>query len=127
MFQIDTMSRTPVYEQIIEQTERMVRLGVLKPGDQMPSVRGLSIRLSINPNTIQKAYTELDRRGILVTVAGRGAFVREDIGTFILRYREETFEKIRTAAAELRKLGVPGAEVEAAVRRVYEDGKGVSA
>ena len=127
MFQIDSMSRTPVYEQIIEQTERMVRIGVLKPGDQMPSVRSLSIRLSINPNTIQKAYTELDRRGILVTVAGRGAFVRGDISAFILRYREETLEKIRAAAEELKKLGVTRDEVEAAVRSVYEDGKGVSA
>ena len=57
MFQIDTLSRVPVYEQIIEQMERFVLAGLLKPGTQLPSVRSLSTELSINPNTIQKAIS----------------------------------------------------------------------
>ena len=62
MFVVDVMSRVPVYEQIIKQVEEQVLTGILKEGDKLPSVRSLSVKLSINPNTIQKAYTELDRR-----------------------------------------------------------------
>ena len=62
MFQIDIMSRIPVYEQLIRQTEKFILLGVLKEGDKLPSVRQLSAELSINPNTIQKAFTEVSRR-----------------------------------------------------------------
>ena len=65
MFMIDPMSRQPVYEQIIRQMERFILSGMLAPGDQLPSVRSLSLELSINPNTIQKAYSELDVRGII--------------------------------------------------------------
>ena len=60
MFHIDPLSRKPVYEQIIDQMERFVLTGLMKPGTQLPSVRSLSMELSINPNTIQKAYSELD-------------------------------------------------------------------
>ncbi len=62
MFVIDVMSRVPVYEQIINQVEEQILTGLLNSGDKMPSVRSLSVSLSINPNTIQKAYTELDRK-----------------------------------------------------------------
>ena len=73
MFQIDPLSRTPVYEQIIEQVQRLITAGVLRPGDQIPSVRGLSLTLRINPNTIQKAYSELDGAGLITSVPARDA------------------------------------------------------
>ena len=64
---IDSMSRQPVYEQIVDQVEQMILSGLMRPGEQLPSVRSLSLELSINPNTIQKAYAELDGRGIIYT------------------------------------------------------------
>lgn len=78
MFVIDVMSRVPMYEQVINQVEEMVLKKLLLPGVKMPSVRGLSMELAINPNTIQKAYTELERRGVIITVPGKGAFIAED-------------------------------------------------
>ncbi len=78
MFRIDVMSRQPVYEQIISQVEQFVLTGILIPGSQIPSVRSLSVELSINPNTIQKAYSELDRRGLIYSVPGRGCFITEN-------------------------------------------------
>jgi len=69
---IDSMSRQPVYEQIVDQVEQMILSGLMRPGEQLPSVRSLSLELSINPNTIQKAYAELDGRGIIYTLPGRG-------------------------------------------------------
>ena len=75
MFVIDVMSRVPVYEQLINQVEEQILTGLLNSGDKMPSVRSLSVSLSINPNTIQKAYTELDRMKLIITVPGKGSFV----------------------------------------------------
>jgi GntR family transcriptional regulator len=83
MLYIDVMSRTPVYEQIIVQIEKLIGAGILKEGEQLPSVRSLSIELSVNPNTIQKAYNELDRRGVTVSVAGKGCFISKDISDVI--------------------------------------------
>ena len=75
MFSIDAMSRTPVYEQIIEQAEKLIAVGILKSSDQLPSVRSLSVELSVNPNTIQKAFSELTSRGYIISVPGKGSFV----------------------------------------------------
>lgn len=75
MFQIDRSGRTPIYEQIIDQTQRLIASGLLKEGDQLPSVRVLSQELSVNPNTLQKAYSELERRGLCVSAPGNGRFV----------------------------------------------------
>lgn len=89
MFTIDNMSRIPVYEQIVEQTERMLLSGEMKPGDPMPSVRGLAAELGVNPNTIQKAYTELEHRGMTTSVPGRGSFLREDATEQLVAYLNE--------------------------------------
>ena len=77
MFQVDVMSRTPVYEQITGQVERYVAIGVLNAGDPLPSVRSLSVELSVNPNTIQKAFNELQNANITVSVPGKGSFISE--------------------------------------------------
>lgn len=102
MFQIDVLSRTPVYEQIVNQLERLVLGNILPPGCQLPSVRNLSVELSINPNTIQKAYAELERRGLSVSVPGKGSFVREDLGVIRRLYQDEQKDRLRTLLMELR-------------------------
>lgn len=89
MFTIDNMSRVPVYEQIVEQAERLLLSGQLKPGDAMPSVRGLATDLGVNPNTIQKAYSELEHRGMTTSVPGRGSFLREDATEQLVAYLNE--------------------------------------
>ena len=76
-FQCDTTSRTPIYRQLIDQVRRAVARGGLRPGQRLPSVRQLSRELVVNPNTVARAYTELEREGTLVTQQGRGAFVAE--------------------------------------------------
>ena len=64
MFAIDRYSPTPIYEQLTAQFERLILLGLLAPNAALPSVRALSQELSINPNTVQKAYADLERRGL---------------------------------------------------------------
>ena len=131
MFQIDALSRTPVYEQIVDQMERLVMNGLLAPGSQLPSVRSLSVQLAINPNTIQKAYTELDRRGVLVSVPGRGCFVREDMDAFFGRCRQQRLEAFGRLVTELKACGTPIQTLEEKLRESYgavsHAGTGVSA
>lgn len=76
-FYCDTASRTPIYLQLIEQVRRGVALGKLATGTRLPSVRQLSRELVVNPNTIARAYTELERDGVLNTRPGLGVFVAQ--------------------------------------------------
>ncbi|MDR2782999.1 MAG: GntR family transcriptional regulator [Treponema sp.] len=74
-FSLDMSSGTPIYRQIIQQIEYAILSERLKPGDRLPTIRALAVELKINPNTIAKAYGELEIRGILVTQVGSGTFV----------------------------------------------------
>ncbi len=78
MFEIDLKSRTPVYIQIKEQIMLLIQLGILKPNEQLPSIRELSKKLSVNVNTVKRSFSELEIEGVIYTVAGRGSFVCED-------------------------------------------------
>jgi GntR family transcriptional regulator len=74
-FQCDSTARTPIYRQLIEQIREAVARGRMQPGERLPSVRQLSKELVVNPNTIARAYTELERDGVLHTRPGLGVFV----------------------------------------------------
>ena len=73
---IDYQDSRPIYEQIVENFKLQIYKGILLPDEQMPSVRSLAMELSTNPNTVQKAYAELERQGFIYTVKGRGNFVK---------------------------------------------------
>lgn len=73
---LDYKDTRPIYEQVVEKFQTLILKGVLEPDEQLPSVRSLAVELSINPNTIQRAYGELERQGFIYTVKGRGGFVR---------------------------------------------------
>ncbi|HZG71019.1 MAG TPA: GntR family transcriptional regulator [Chondromyces sp.] len=75
MFELDLRSRQPIYEQLIEKLKEMIIHEVYKPDEKLPSVRVLAKELTINPNTIQKAYRELEREGYIYSLAGKGSFV----------------------------------------------------
>lgn len=77
MILIDYKDRRPIYEQIVEKFQQMIICGVMEPDSPMPSVRSLAMELSINPNTIQRAYQELEREGYIYTMKGKGSFVSE--------------------------------------------------
>jgi len=74
-FRLDMRSGTPVYRQIIDQVTGGIAAGALEPGDQLPTVRQLAVDLSINPNTVMRAYRELEIRGVLETQQGTGTFI----------------------------------------------------
>src|SRR5579863_3098838 len=80
IFTIDPHSGVPIYLQLIEQVKRSVALGVLAPGEQLPTVKQLATDLTINPNTVARVYRELERDGVIETSPGRGSFIRGDGG-----------------------------------------------
>lgn len=77
MFKIDNRDKTPIYEQLENSIVEYILLGVLKDGEQLPTVRALAQDLNINPNTVQKVYSSLERKGVIFTVVGKGAFVSD--------------------------------------------------
>lgn len=104
-FYVDVKSRTPIYEQLVENISRMVFFGVLSPNESMPSVRQLASELGINPNTIQKAYAELERRNIIYSSPGRGNFVSDDISALTEKRSEEIKDSLRILLTEAKSLG----------------------
>ena len=122
MFVIDNMSRIPVYEQIVQQTEELLLAGVLQPGDAMPSVRSLSVELGVNPNTIQKAHSELERRAVTLSVPGRGSFLREDAEETIKeRARSTKVPALQALIKELALVGMTKDDLVKMVEQAFEN------
>lgn len=119
---IDLRKRQLIYEQIIESVKEQVARGVLRENDYMPSVRSLANELGINPNTIQKSYAELERQGVIQSVAGRGSIVIVSAETVKEMQQDKVSEKIRAAAKDAVASGM---DLESFVRIAGEvfDGK----
>ena len=109
MIHLDYRDSRPIYEQVRDGLRRLMVTGVLAPGDKLPSVRALAVDLAINPNTIQRAYAQLETEGYIVSVSGKGTFVAEQQGQNHLR-RAEVEEKLYPLREELRSLGMTAAE-----------------
>ncbi|WP_053366434.1 GntR family transcriptional regulator [Bacillus sp. FJAT-27245] len=97
MFDLDLRSRKPIYEQLVEKLKELIVNEVMKADEQLPSVRTLAQDLTINPNTIQKAYRELEIQGFIYSLKGKGSFVNP-----IAKGMEK--EKISQVKQELEKL-----------------------
>jgi GntR family transcriptional regulator len=101
MFELDLRSRKPIYEQLVEKLKQLIISEVLKADEQLPSVRTLAGELTINPNTIQKAYRELESQGYIYSVKGRGSFVNPAAHT-------QNAAKIKKVISDLEKLIAEG-------------------
>ena len=119
MIHLDYRDSRPIYEQVKDSLRRLMVTGVLAPGDKLPSVRSMASQLSINPNTIQRSYNELEAEGLICSVPGKGSFVSPDRSAD-LRRRLELTEKFREIAAELRYLGVGQEELLALIKEVAD-------
>lgn len=117
MLQLDFRSRVPVYEQLIEKIKELIVYRVLKADEQLPSVRELALELTINPNTIQKAYRELERQGYIYSVPGKGSFVRPNEQINNSGKKEELLKQLRKITTELMYLGVSVEEIRETLDR----------
>lgn len=120
MYTIDNLSGVPVYEQIVRQTETFILTGILPADAPMPSVRAVAAEISANPNTIQKAYTQMLGRGILYAVPGKGSFVSPQACGKLRAELEARLSQIETLAAQFARAGIAKQAVLDAVERGFQ-------
>ncbi|RAI80563.1 GntR family transcriptional regulator [Macrococcoides goetzii] len=111
MISIDNRSRIPIYEQLVNGFKLQIMNGVLQADDQLPSVRQLAQELTINPNTIQKAYRELERLGYTYSVPGKGSFVNKVEDTMQKERIDMLSESLEKIVQELLFLGLTKEEI----------------
>ncbi len=119
MITLDYADRRPIYEQVVEKMKDLILLGVLETDSQLPSVRELAMDLSINPNTVQRAYAELERQGVVYCIKGRGNFVA---GTHVLmeQHTQELKNELSELIKKAKKADISEGEFTELVKKFYE-------
>lgn len=120
MILLDYRDARPIYTQIIDGLRQQIRSGVLQPGDKLPSVRELATQLSINPNTIQRSYRELERDGWIISIPGKGSFVCE-AECHPTGEQEALLQTFDETARKLLAAGVPTVELIARLTQMRGD------
>lgn len=105
MIIIDYKDRRPIYEQVVERFSALILKGVLEPDSQLPSVRNLAMELSINPNTIQRAYAELERQGYIYSVKGKGSFIAAN-DQLVQCKKDEIMDSVLILMKEAKEIGI---------------------
>lgn len=116
MIHLNSRDPRPIYEQIMDNLRRLIISGGVAPGERLPSVRELAAQLAINPNTIQRAYRELENQGYLMTLPGKGTFAAENLSLGTRRI-DLLWQQLERAADELRFAGVTQDELIARLQK----------
>lgn len=119
LINVDMRSRKQLYEQLIDNIKELILSGELKQDDKLPSVRNLARELGINPNTIQKAYSELERCGIIMTLPGRGSIVLSDKESLKGEKNEQLTEKMALLASEAKIAGITEEQFVDSARKAW--------
>ena len=131
MILLDYKDRRPIYEQVVSKFEELMLLGAMKENeplpsvrkdDKLPSVRELAASLAINPNTIQRAYVELERQGYIYTVKGKGSFVADNT-VMKEKRKKEVLLQVSDMIDEAIRVGIPGDEIKNMVEIQYKAAK----
>lgn len=123
MYRLDPSSGVPTYLQIVRQVEDAVRLGYLVSGDQLPKVKDVVASLAINPNTVLKAYRELEHKGLASGRPGQGTFVQGSVDVAPLRNLEALRRKLVRWIAEATAAGLDEASINALISSALRDGR----
>lgn len=121
MIVIDYNDKRPIYEQIVERFQMLIVNGIMEADERLPSVRTLAVELSINPNTIQRAYTELEREGFIYSVKGRGNFVKQDEALF-MRLKERLLTEFEKQACVCLRQGITKDELLGRIQKAADGG-----
>lgn len=123
MFSLDYKSRLPIYEQLYNSITRLAALGGIEPNEQLPSVRTLAQQLSVNPNTVQKAYQNLERDGIIYSIPGKGSFIVPDISA-LAQKKELMRKKLAETIQSAVNIGITKEEILQMVHDFFVEGGG---
>lgn len=119
MIQLDFKNPKPIYEQIKDKIKELVINGIMKSGDKIPSVRELAQILTINPNTIQKAYKDLETEGFIYSVKGKGNFISQPDSSYEQSRRDDILVQISKLTEELIYLKTPEESVLTMIKNIY--------
>jgi len=111
LINLDYQSRTPIYQQIVNNIEKYVALGILKEREQIPSIREMASSIGINPNTVKKSYDILESRGIIRTISTKGTFISENTKKTTQDKIDKEINHIKEEINELTKLGISFDEI----------------
>ena len=119
MIVLDFRDKRPLNEQVAEKIMNLIAQGALAPGERLPSVRNLAVDLSVNPNTVQRAYAALEEKGYITTITGRGNYVSEESNWKDSLYGE-VLSELKETVKRVMAAGVEREEAMKCVREVYE-------
>jgi GntR family transcriptional regulator len=120
-FNVDPRSGVPLYTQLIDQVKRSIAVGALAPGERLPTVKQLAVDLTINPNTVARAYRDLERDGVIETSPGRGSFVRDgDIAQTRKTVVDVAAVALEAAIRDARSIGVDRPALESLLLRLVD-------
>lgn len=120
MIHIDYQDKRPIYEQVVERIQTLIVKGIFAENMKLPSVRNLAVELSINPNTIQRAYQELESNGFIYTVKGRGNFVSGK-DKYMDTEKKSAMEYLHKSIKQAKQLGISQSEVKDMVDKTFEE------
>lgn len=121
MVMLNMKSGIPIWEQIRDSFKKQILAGVLSAGDKLPSVRALASELGINPNTIQRAYTDLENAGFVYTVSGRGCFVAEKNEASLITEQTSRINELKKALRRVREAGVEKSVIAEIIEKEWQD------
>lgn len=122
MILLDYRDKRPIYEQIVEKMEQLIVSGGLEPLTKMPSVRSLAMELSVNPNTVQRAYAQLEQDGYLYTISGRGSFVT-DAGEWRESRQGKILQEWQEITLKAKEAGLSQEELAEKLQQIYGEEK----
>ena len=118
MISIDTRSRVPIYTQLEKQIIKLINLGVYETDSPLPSVRSMACELGINPNTVAKAYKELEQQGVVYTVTGKGLFVSS---SDLSSVHKLTIKAAKNALIDAKNSGIDKATIVKIINEIWEE------
>lgn len=122
MIVLDYRDKRPLNEQVAEKLMNLIVQGVLHPGERLPSVRNLAVYLSVNPNTVQRAYASLEEKGYITTITGRGNYVSDE-SRWKEGYNEEILSELKNVLKQVKNAGIKKEEALRCVREIYKGGR----
>lgn len=122
MFVIDPRSKAPLYEQLAQQLRWQIAMGFLSPDEPLPSVRQLSGELGINPNTIQKAYRQMEQEGLIYSRAGKGNFVTPAVDEQRAKQQADQIRSLQAEISRAKEMGITGDRIRELIKEEYGEG-----
>lgn len=117
---IDARSAVPIFEQIKKQILEFISIGILKPKDKLPSVRSLATELGVNPNTVSKAYSELEEQGYLYSEKGKGCFIADNESDKLIKV--EKLKEFKTTVLDMKQHHITKEQLDNIIEIVYKEG-----